>query len=332
MIFYIILAFSTFFISLIGTRLVILTLKSRIPAPDIALITGKKKSIAPDNGGIALVFSIIIGFLGTEIKTIYEVIPSIFLLTGIPLLSGLIKLHPSVKLVIRIVALCIPVSIFSKPVFSGYFPPFFDKFLAVCLWLWIIQVFEKIDSVEGLLSIEIISIGAGLLAIAVVSGTFFSPLSIQALIFIMAGCGFLWWSYFPAKVIAGEIASVPVGFIAGYLFIIAINSGYGVAAFIIFAYPLADSFITFFNNPFPEKTLGNVSVKPQELRCFLAIKNSNSPKWIVYIIAGTNMLLGFLAVQTIINPQMAIFYLVIAYSMVFTVIWFFTRVRNKTLP
>ena len=332
MIFYIILAFSTFLISLVGTRLVILTLKTRISAPDIGLITGKKRALVPYNGGIALVFSIIIGFLGTDLKSVYEVMPSIFLLTGIPLLSGIIKLHPSLKFIIRLVAVVAPVSIFLKPVFSGHFPLFFDKFLTVCLWLWIIHIFEKIDSVEGLLPVEIVSIGGGLVAISIFAGTFFSPLSVQALICVMAGLGFLWWSHFPAKVMAGEIASVPVGFIAGYLFIIAINSGYAVAAFIIFAYPLADSFITFFNNPFPEKNLGNEKMKTQDLRCFMAIKNSNSPKWIVYIIAGTNMLLGFLAVQSIINLQMAIFYLVIAYSMVFTVIWFFTRVRNRTLP
>lgn len=332
MIFYIILAFSTFFISLIGTKLVIMTIRNRIPAPDVALLTGKKKSIVPNNGGIALVFSIIIGFLGTEAKTVYEIVPSIFLLTGASLLNSIIRLPFAVRFIIRIIAVMIPLSGVLGSIFSGFFPPLFDKFLAACLWLWVIYVFEKLDAVEGLLSIKIISVGAGLVAISIVSGTFFSPLSIQALLFAVAGCGFLWWSSYPAKVVAGEVASVPVGFIAGYLLISAIEDGYGIAAFIIFAYPLADSFITFFSNPFPEKNGNTAKPEIPKLRCLLAIQNSNSPRWVVYIITGINMLLVFLATRSIIDVNMVFFYLVMAYAMVFTMVWVFTRVRNKTLP
>ncbi len=329
MTFYLILSFSVFFISLIGTKLVILTIQNRPVSPNIELITGKRKLPPAANGGIALVFSCIIGLLGTEID--YRVILSIFLLMGFSLLNNITKLPVSLKLIIRLIAVIIPVSIFDFPIFSGFATPFFDKILAISLWLWIIHSFEKLEKVEGMLPIQIISIGLGLSAITILSEKFFSPLSIQSLIFSTAGAGFLWWNFYPAKVLAGDIASVPCGFIAGYLLLFAASSGYPEAAIILPAYFLADSAITFFNRPFSEKLEKNKKPKPRPLFCFRAIINSRSPEWITRTIAGINMLLVLLEAQILISPQMSLFNVAMAYAMVFTSIWFFARMINRSL-
>ena len=178
---------------------------------------------------------------------------------------------------------------------------------------------------------ETISIGAGLIALEIISQEFFSPLTIQALIFSMAGLGFFWWNRYPAKILAGEIANVPIGFVAGYLLILAANNGYNAAVFILPAYFLTDSFISFFNRPFSEKITNGQKNKYLPPYCLRAINNSNSPEWVVRIITGVNMLLILLATQTVINPEMALFNLIIAYNMVFTLIYIFARIKNKSL-
>ena len=328
MIFDIILAFSVFFISLIGTKLVILTLQKRAVSPNIDLLVGKRKTPPPANGGIAVVFAIIIGFLGVE--TDYTIIASIFLLTGLPLLNNITPFPRIVKLIVRLIAVIIPLGVFTTPIFTDLLTPLLDKTLAVLLWLWIIHSFDRLEKVEGLLSIQMVSIGVGLSAITILSETFFSPLSIQALILAMAGISFLWWNHYPAKVLAGEIASVPVGFIAGYLLLLAANQGYSEAAFIIPAYFLADTFITFFNRPFSEKLIKNQKTKILPLYCHRAVMNSDSPKWIVRTITGINMLLIFLEAQILISPQMMIFNLIVAYAMVFTLVWYFARMTSKS--
>lgn len=328
MIFDIIIAFSVFFISLIGTKLVILTLQKRPISPNIDLLVGKRKAPPPTNGGIAVVFAIIIGFLGVE--TDYTVITSIFLLTGLPLLNSITPFPRIVKLIVRVIAVIIPLGVLPNPIFTDLLPPLLDKTLAVLLWLWIIHCFDKLEKIEGLLPIQMISIGAGLITITILSETFFSPLSIQALIIAMAGIGLLWWNHYPAKVLAGEIASVPIGFVAGYLLLIAANQGYSEAAFIIPAYFLADSFITFFNRPFSEKLIKNQKIKSSPLYCLRAIINSNSPKWVVRTITGINMLLIFLEAQILISPQMMIFNLIVSYAMVFVLIWYFARITSKS--
>ncbi len=332
MTFYIILAFSAFFISLIGTKLIILTLRNRPTSPDIQLLTKKRKMPPLENGGIAVVFAIIIGFLGTEEKTMYSVIPSIFILTGLPMLSNIVPFPKTLKLIILIVAIIIPLSFFSPPIFNNYLPPLLDKILAGCFWLWVIHSFKKLDIVEGLLPIEMISIGAGLIAVEIIAENFFSPLTIQSLIFAMAGFGFFWWNRHPAKILAGEIASIPVGFVAGYLLLLAASSGYAMVALILPAYFLADSFLIFFNKLFFKKDTSGQKSKYSQPYCLQAIKNSNSTEWIVRVITGVNMLLILLATRTLLYPEMSLFNLFIAYVMVFTLIWIFTRVKNKTIP
>jgi len=329
MTFYLILSFSVFFISLIGTKLVILTLQNRPVSPNIEFITGKRKAPPPANGGIALVFSCIIGLLGAEVD--YRVILSIFLLMGFSLLNNITPLPNLLKLAVRLIAVIIPLSIFNFEIFSSLIPPFFDKILTVLYWLWLIHSFEKLEKIEGMLPIQIISIGMGISAITILSERFFSPLSTQALIFATAGAGFLWWNFAPAKVLAGAIASVPCGFIAGYLLLLAASSGYLEAALILPAYFLADSAITFFNRPFSEKLEKNKKPKLRPLFSFRALISSRSPEWITRTIAGINMLLILLEAQILISPQMSLFNLIMAYAMVFTSIWFFARMINRSL-
>ncbi len=329
MTFYLILSFSVFFISLIGTKLVILTLKNRPTTPNIDLLLGKRKAPTPANGGIAVVFAIIIGLLGTEVNSVYKIIPSIFLLTGLPLLSSIMPFPRTIKLAARLAAIIISIGVFPSPIFSDLLPPLFDKILAVFFWLWIIHSFDKLEKVDGLLPVQMITIGAGLSAITILSEAFFSDLSIQALVFTMAGVGFLWWNHYPAKVFAGEIASVPAGFVGGYLLLLASSHVYFEAALIIPAYFLADSFITFFNRPFSEKLDREQKPTAQPLYCLRAIRKSKAPQWVIRTITGINMLLIFLEAQILISPQMLIFNLIIAYAMVFTLVWYFARMARK---
>lgn len=325
MIFNIILAFSVFFISLVGTKLVILTLQKRPTSPDIDILTGKRKMPTPENGGIALVFAVIIGLLGAG--THYAIVTPIFLLTGLPLLRNIMPFPRTVALIVRIIAIIIVLFNFHGAIFFDFIPGLLDKTLAALFWLWIIYSFEKLEKLEGMLPVQIICVGAGLIAVAILDETFSSPLSIQALIIAMGGIGFWWWNHYPAKVHSGEIASVPMGFICGYLLLLAASQGYNEAALIIPAYFLADSFITFFNRPFSEKIEKNTTAK--KLFSLRAAASSRSPKLVIRLITGINMLLIFLETQILISPRMAIFNLLIAYAMVFNLIWVFARITNK---
>lgn len=186
--FYLVLCFSVFIISIVGTKLVILALRNKISSPDIALLTGKRKAPIPDNGGIAMVFAIIIGFAMVEID--YSILGSIFILTGIPLLNSLMYIPNIFKLLIRLSVIVFAVKFMPKPIFSGFIPPIVDEYVAIALWLWIVHSFDKLEIVEGLIPIEMVSIGFGIGLLSLLYGNFFSPLVIQSLIFAASGIGF----------------------------------------------------------------------------------------------------------------------------------------------
>jgi UDP-N-acetylmuramyl pentapeptide phosphotransferase/UDP-N-acetylglucosamine-1-phosphate transferase len=186
--FNLIVFFSTFIFSIIGTKLVILSLRNRITSPDIAVMTGKRKASTPSNGGIAMIFAIVCGFLAVEVNLL--IIAAILLLAGIPILGNLMPIPHFIRLSLRVAAVALAISSIPSPIFSALFPPLFDKALAGFLWLWLIHSFDKLDVVEGLVPVQIASIGLGLGALLLLSDEFFSPLSIQAIIFACAGAGF----------------------------------------------------------------------------------------------------------------------------------------------
>ena len=60
----------------------------------------------------------------------------------------------------------------------------------------------------------------------------------------MLGLGFLFWNWAPAKVFLGDVGSVPLGFLLGWLLVSLASKGYWVQALILPAYYIADSTLT----------------------------------------------------------------------------------------
>src|SRR3546814_6996156 len=58
-----------------------------------------------------------------------------------------------------------------------------------------------------------------------------------------AAAGFLWWNWHPAKVFLGDVGSVPLGFLLGWLLLGLAAAGDWAAALILPLYYLADATI-----------------------------------------------------------------------------------------
>lgn len=337
-----ILAFAAFFISIIGTKLVIVTLKKRAAPPDIDLLMGRKRKDFPlNNGGIAMVFALVSCLLAVDVS--YTIILPIFMLTGLALLKETLAIPQSIKLLVVFLAVTIAISSFHGVIFSDVFPSYLDKALASGLLLWLIYSFEKLEKVEGLLPIEMIFIGIGLCLISVVlkmphdvftadlhSPDLYSSDFTQSLIFASVGLGFLWWNFHPAKVMAGEIGASSVGLTAGYLILMVAKIGYVLPALIVPAYFLADSAVSFFNRPFSEKFSTKLTISTPSPYCFLAQKATKKPEWIVRLIASCNFLLIVLATIVVLNPQMGLVIFIASYIMVFILLCFFARIIRRT--
>ncbi len=67
---------------------------------------------------------------------------------------------------------------------------------------------------------------------------------IYGLALLAGALGFLWWNWHPARIFLGDVGSVPLGFLIGWLLLVLAKNGHWQAALILPLYYLADATIT----------------------------------------------------------------------------------------
>lgn len=126
------------------------------------------------------------------------------------------------------------------PVLQGLAPLWLDRVFALLAWVWFVNLFNFMDGIDGITGVETAAIGAGLAAIAPLTGGNAAPAAVLA----GAALGFLRWNWAPARVFLGDVGSVPLGFLLGWLLLSAAARGQWAPALILPAYYLADATLT----------------------------------------------------------------------------------------
>lgn len=320
MTFYITLALCSFLISLLGTRLTILAVRKRTLFFESHGLPGQPRLSAPRGGGIAVVFALIIGLMVADIN--YGIVLSLLLLAAISLMDDLIGVSLPVRLLVEVLAVSIPLSAMTDPIWGGLFPGWLDTVMTGALWVWFMNMFNAMDKVDGMAVTGTIGIGTGLCLLTALAGTFLSDLSAYSLVMACTGCGFLWWNWPPAKISLSEVGSIPSGFLCGYVLILAVMSGYVFAAFILPAYVLADSAISLCQRLGQHKKVWGTAFSHYYQK---AIMRGRSQENVVRYVFGTNLLLILLATLSIIDAELAGLYTAIAYMTVFMLLGFFAH-------
>lgn len=129
------------------------------------------------------------------------------------------------------------------PVFQGLLPPWLDALAAGFAWLWFVNLFNFMDGIDGITGVETLSIAFGLALCLWLAGG--QPAAL-ALAMLLAGAmlGFLPWNWSPAKIFLGDVGSVPLGYLLGWLLLAAAAEGLWACAVILPAYYLADATLT----------------------------------------------------------------------------------------
>jgi len=319
--FYVFIALSVFLISLLGTRLMILALRKKTIMMDIPSLRSNHSAPTPRGGGIAVVIAIVIGLLLADVNQ-YGILLAVFLLAAVSLLDDLISVPVMVRLLVQVMAVSIPLSMLHQPLFGGYLPLWLDKTIIAVLWIWFINLFNFMDGIDGISAAEMVSIGTGLLLLYVIEGIFPDTLSIYGLVIATAGCGFVWWNWHPAKIFLGDVGSVPIGFLLGYILLEAALKGYGYVALILPAYYLSDGTITIFRRLWQRK---KIWIAHSEHYYQRAVRHGRSHDAVVRMIIGVNLLLILLATLSVLHHDIAIFDLAIAYMAVFMLLGFFAH-------
>ena len=205
----------------------------------------------PRGGGLAMIPLLLASWAawffwtGSAPAGFWAVLFGAMLLALVSLADDLRGLPAGLRLAVQAVAvvLGLPGLADSGAVFQGLLPPVVDVVLAGMIWLWFVNLFNFMDGIDGISGVEALSIGAGLVLVA-----FFAVHSVHllmlSLLLVTAALGFLAWNWPPARVFLGDVGSIPLGYLLGWLLLMAAVNGYWATALILPLYYLADATLT----------------------------------------------------------------------------------------
>jgi len=114
-------------------------------------------------------------------------------------------------------------------------------------WLWFINLYNFMDGIDGITGIETLVITLGIIVLAQITDGAPDTLQGPALVIAATAVGFLIWNWAPAKIFMGDVGSVPLGFVLGWLLLDLAGEGYVLAALILPGYYLTDATVTLFS-------------------------------------------------------------------------------------
>jgi len=197
----------------------------------------------PRGGGIAVIGSVLLAWIvlvRTELVSsgVSGIALGAVFLAAVSWLDDLRGLSPVVRLLAQ--AAAVAIGVFALPGPQNAF------YLAAIgpVWIWWINLFNFMDGIDGLAGSEAGAIGAGLLLFARIGVGNDPALQMLSATVIGAAAGFLVWNWSPARIFLGDVGSVPLGYVLGFLLLDLANRGWWKIALILPLYFLADATIT----------------------------------------------------------------------------------------
>jgi UDP-N-acetylmuramyl pentapeptide phosphotransferase/UDP-N-acetylglucosamine-1-phosphate transferase len=205
----------------------------------------------PRGGGIAVLAAILLAWLalvrvGLLPNASLWVLIGAVLLAFVSWLDDLRGLPPPARLIAQLAAVTLAflTQMTAGPVFQGWLPHWLDALATALLWIWFINLFNFMDGIDGLAGSEAAAIGLGLLLFAAVGVGHDPGLMALGSGIAAAAIGFLVWNWAPARIFLGDVGSVPLGYLLGFLLLEQAARGHWKIALILPLYFLADATIT----------------------------------------------------------------------------------------
>jgi UDP-N-acetylmuramyl pentapeptide phosphotransferase/UDP-N-acetylglucosamine-1-phosphate transferase len=205
----------------------------------------------PRGAGIAVVPMLLIawallGAIDDATLTHWLLLVAAAMLAAVSWLDDVRGLPPAPRLLSHIAAVTIVLLALPSGwlVFQGTLPLILDRVLTGLMWVWFINLYNFMDGIDGITAIETMGVGVGAAVIAALfggiaaSGIGVVPLGLTL---AAAAAGFMTLNWHPARIFLGDVGSVPLGFLGGWLMITLAVNGHWAAALILPAYYWADA-------------------------------------------------------------------------------------------
>lgn len=217
-------------------------------------------------------------------------------------------------------------------VFQGLLPPLLDRIVMVIVWLWMINLTNFMDGIDGITGGHMLVMGGGIALFGWVAPNMPHGVIVDGALLAAVCAGFLWWNWHPAKVFLGDVGSIPLGFFAGYLLCTIAAYGYWQAALILPAYYLTDATVTLFRRLSRGEKLWEAHSKHFYQQAVRGGRSHDEVAGLVMILA---MLLAVLACATTLGQEVGWVCLAVSYALTFGLMGVFAAHGarpSRTLP
>lgn len=208
----------------------------------------------PRGGGVVVSALVLIGWTYALVRNppaipvaVWGVLPSAFVLYVVSWIDDRRGLRRRIRFPVHLAA--VSVVVFMLPdtytLFGGWVPLWLDRLVSLLGWVWFLNLYNFMDGIDGLAAMQTSYIGVSLVVIsALVSLPGVLPWDSLGAILAGSALGFLVFNWHPARLFLGDVGSIPLGFLIGFLLLILAMQGYLAVALIIPGYYVADATIT----------------------------------------------------------------------------------------
>jgi UDP-N-acetylmuramyl pentapeptide phosphotransferase/UDP-N-acetylglucosamine-1-phosphate transferase len=199
----------------------------------------------PQGGGIAVIAATIAVACGAAgVIPLATLFAAVILIAAVGAMADLHPIDVAPRLLLQ--ALAVAAVIFTLPAelrVMPVLPWWIERVLLVVGGLWFVNLVNFMDGLDWMTVAEVVPITAALAAIG-----FFGLLPPRAFAVSLALCGaMIGFAYFNrpvAKLFLGDVGSLPIGLLLGWLLVLIAGSGGRAAALLLPLYYLADSTVT----------------------------------------------------------------------------------------
>ena len=210
----------------------------------------------PQGGGLGVVLAVLMvtwlaaalaGPLPAGTLTLLSTLTAaIGLLTLIGLLDDIHTLSPAPRLLVQLLAVGLVVVLLPADArFVSTLPLWIERACLVLLGVWFVNLVNFMDGIDWMTVAEAVPITAAV-AIFGLGGIVPPTVTLVALALLGAMLGFAPFNRPVARLFLGDVGSLPIGLVLGWLLLLLAASGHFAAALLLPLYYLADASITLF--------------------------------------------------------------------------------------
>lgn len=198
---------------------------------------------------------------------------------------------------------CVSSLHYGASILGDILPFWLDRAVAVLALIWYINLYNFMDGIDGLAGVETAAVAGGYAIVSMIAGYFDTFFVGLALATAGAALGFLIWNWHPARIFLGDVGSIPLGLVTGWLMIdLAVRVSLA-AALILPLYFVADASLTLFSR----LRRGERIWEPHRSHFYQhAARAAGSHSLVVKGVVGANCVLVGLAVMALHMPLIAL--------------------------